>query len=136
VKHQHPTPIHDPHWEGDELAHDDTHRFVWIWQGFNIRLIAVPKNEDGAWSYDHAWCFPRDPEGVARAVGEWDPDTQDEPMGWHKRPTNPARRAPRREAEPHYNRDRCVHGCYLDEGCRTVNCPDVLDYRDRQQHAD
>ncbi|MFZ4160497.1 hypothetical protein ACOZDE_19000 [Streptomyces griseoincarnatus] len=128
----HEPPLLDTHWEGFELGEDVTHRYLWIWQGFNIRLIAVPKNADGAWSYEHAWCYPRAPEAVARAVADWDPETQDEPTGWHKRPTVPARRAPRREADPHHNRDRCVHGCYLDEGCRTVACPEVLDHLGRQ----
>lgn len=26
--------------------------------------------------------------------------------------------------EPDCNRPRCVHGCYLHEGCRTIGCPD------------
>ncbi|MEU2487104.1 hypothetical protein ABZ593_21155 [Streptomyces sp. NPDC012617] len=122
----HQPPILDEHSEGYELAADDTHRYVWIWQGFNIRLIALPTNETGLWGYDHGWCYPRDPQVVADSVAAWDPDTQDEPMGWHKRPTDPARRAPRREEDPQYNRPRCVHGCYVEEGCRTVNCRDTL----------
>ncbi|MEU1853958.1 hypothetical protein ABZ499_33045 [Streptomyces sp. NPDC019990] len=129
--HRHPAPIRDDHWEGEELARDDTHRYVWLWYGSNIRLIAVPHGPDGDWSLDHAWCFARDPQLVARAVADWDPDTQDEPTGWHKRPTWPVRHAPRRHENPDYNRARCVHGCYLDEGCRTVNCPEVLDHQNR-----
>lgn len=50
-------------------------------------LVAVPRRPDGEGGYEHAWCFPRDPALVERAVGEWDPDTQGEPMGWHKRRT-------------------------------------------------
>lgn len=130
MKQMHDQPIYDPHWEGDELAADDTHRYVWLWQGYNIRLVAISKGEDGASAYDHGWCYPRDVEAVTQAMADWDPYTQDEPAGWHKRPTYPARRAPRREEDPHYNRDRCLHGCYLDDGCRTVNCPDVLAYQD------
>ncbi|MDH6189188.1 hypothetical protein EES44_24600 [Streptomyces sp. ADI96-15] len=122
----HNPPILDEHWEGYELAADDAYRYVWVWQGFNIRLLAVPKNEDGAMGYDFGWCYPRDPQLVADSVAAWDSDTQDEPMGWHKRPTGRARRAPRRDADPQYNRDRCEHGHYVDEGCRTVNCRDVL----------
>ncbi|MGJ3558990.1 hypothetical protein ACR6C2_08415 [Streptomyces sp. INA 01156] len=38
----HPAPILDERWQGFELARDDEFRYVWIWQGFNIRLIAVP----------------------------------------------------------------------------------------------
>lgn len=125
----HNPPRYDAHWQGTELAADATHRYLWLWYGFNIRLIAVPKNDTGAWGYDHGWCYPRDPEAVARAVAAWDPDTQDEPAGWHKRPTSPVRRAPHRDPEDPYNRDRCVHGCYLDESCRTVNCEEALAYR-------
>ncbi|GAA2946377.1 MULTISPECIES: hypothetical protein [Streptomyces] len=121
----HPTPILDPHWEGYELAADDAHRYVWIWQGFNIRLLAIPKGNDGNWSYDHGWCYPRDPQQVTAAVAAWDPDTQDEPTGWHKRPTHPVRWAPLRHEDPECNRARCVHGPYLAEGCRTINCPDA-----------
>lgn len=124
----HDTPVYVPHWEGEELARDDTHSYVWIWQGYNIRLIAVPHGPDGEWGYDLAWCFPRDPQVVRAAVAAWDGDTQDEPSGWHKRPTREIRQAPRREEAPHYNRPRCVHGCYVDEGCRTVNCEDVMSY--------
>lgn len=38
----HPQPIWDEHWQGEELAADATDRYLWLWQGFNIRLIAVP----------------------------------------------------------------------------------------------
>ena len=58
-------------------------------------------------------------------MAAWDPDTQDEPTGWHKRPTTPARQAPRRDEQPDYNRPRCVHGCYLHDGCRTIACPEA-----------
>lgn len=127
---RHPEPIWDDHWQGFELAADGSHRFVWLWQGFNIRLIAVPCGEAGTWGYDDAWCFPRDPALVAAAVAAWDPETQDEPTGWHKRPTMPVRRAPRRDEAAEFNRPRCVHGCYLHEGCRTVACPEADGYRD------
>jgi hypothetical protein len=118
----HPEPIFDSHWEGEELATDDTYRYIWLWQGFNIRLIAVPVDDANSWGYDHGWCYPRDPSVVRASVAAWDSDVQDEPMGWHKRPTGHPRRAPRRDDDPHYNRPRCVHGCYIDEGCRTINC--------------
>lgn len=120
----------DPHWDGYELASDGVHRYVWIWQGFNIRLIAVPVDDPECMGYDHGWCFSRDPEAVTAAVEAWEPDVQDEPTGWHKRPTSPTRRAPRRDEDPVYNRERCVHGCYLEDGCRTVNCPEELAHRD------
>lgn len=121
----HPTPLLDPRWEGYELAADTTHRYVWIWQGFNIRLLAIPRGVEGDCGYDHGWCYPRDPEIVIAAVAAWDSDTQDEPTGWHKRPTHPVRQAPRRHENPEYNRPRCVHGTYITEECRTINCPDT-----------
>ncbi|WP_328434529.1 hypothetical protein [Streptomyces sp. NBC_00425] len=124
----HPTPILDEHWQGFELAADDTHRYLWIWLGCNLRLVAVPIGD--ITGYDHGWCYPRDPELVAAAVAAWDPDTQDEPDGWHKRATWPVRRAPRRDTNPGGNRPRCAHGCYLDDGCRTLNCEEALARRD------
>lgn len=125
VRH-HPEPLPDEHWQGEELAADDMHRYLWLWQGFNIRLIAVPHDDD--LGYDHGWCYPRDPAAVRAAVATWNPDTQDEPTGWHKRPTCPVRQAPDRDEEPAYNRPRCVHGCYLHEGCRTIGCPEAIDH--------
>lgn len=110
---------YDEHWQGYVLGEDATHRYLWIWMGFNIRLIAVPHGVTTG--YDHAWCYPCDPEAVVQAAAEWDPETQDEPAGWHKRATWPARRAPRRD--PAY-RPRCVHGCRIGAGCRTLDCPD------------
>jgi hypothetical protein len=117
---------YDDHWQGYVLGRDATHRYLWIWQGSNIRMIAVSHDEDGL--YEHGWCFPRDPRAVEAAAAAWDPDVQDEPNGWHKRPTWPVRRAPRRDEQPQYNRPRCEHGCYIAEGCRTINC---RDHRDR-----
>ncbi|MFF8412866.1 hypothetical protein [Streptomyces omiyaensis] len=117
---------YDGHWQGYVVAEDATHRYLWLWYGYNIRVIAVPKTSDGAWSYDHAWCYPRDPDLVEEALTTWDPDIQDEPTGWHKRPTTPTRRAPNRDQDPAYNRPRCEHGCYIADGCRTLNCRDVL----------
>ena len=119
-----PAPAWDDHWQGELLATDNTHRYLWIWHGFNIRVIAAPHGDP--MGYDHGWCYPRDPATVRAAIAAWDPDAQDEPLGWHKRPTRPVRRAPHRDEQPDYNRPRCEHGCYLHNGCRTVNCPDTL----------
>jgi hypothetical protein len=116
---------YDTHWQGYVLGEDTEHRFLWIWQGFNIRMIAVPHGDPTG--YDYAWCYPRDPQAVEAAAAQWNPQTQDEPPGWHKRPTRPARRAPLRDQEPEYNRPRCEHGCYIAEGCRTIGCPDAQD---------
>ncbi|MFI2434721.1 hypothetical protein [Streptomyces sp. NPDC018693] len=127
----HETPILDEHWQGFELARDHEFRYVWIWLGSNIRLIALWIDGPN-WGYAHGWCYPRDAELVARAVAGWDSDIQDEPAGWHKRPTGDPRRAPRRDEDPHYNRARCEHGSYfLDDGCRVINCRDVREHEDR-----
>ncbi|MGV9913415.1 hypothetical protein [Streptomyces tendae] len=66
----HDTPILDEHWQGFELGRDDEFRYVWIWYGFNIRLIAL--YADGLrGGYEHGWCYPRDPGLVAQAVAAW-----------------------------------------------------------------
>ncbi|MEU7323343.1 hypothetical protein ABZ682_22750 [Streptomyces griseoviridis] len=130
----HASPILDEYWQGFELARDDTHRYLWIWMGWNIRLIAVARHD--VTEYDHGWCYRRDPEMVAAAVAAWDSDTQDEPTGWHKRPTWPIRQAPRRDEAPHYNRPRCEHGSYfVDDGCRVLNCRDLLRHEKRTAAA-
>lgn len=113
---------YDTHWEGYVLGEDANHRYLWIWMGSNIRMIAVPHGESRG--YAHGWCYPRDPQVVEAAAAAWNPDVQDEPTGWHKRPTRPVRQAPRRAEAPEYNRPRCEHGCYIADGCRTINCRD------------
>jgi hypothetical protein len=120
---------YDEHWEGYVLCQDDEHRYLWIWHGFNIRVIAVPHG--GTTGYDHAWCYPRDPATVEAAIEQWDPATEDEPLGWHKRATTKPRRAPHRDRDRAYNQPRCRHGDYLHGTCRTVNCPDERDDRRR-----
>jgi hypothetical protein len=115
----------DAHWEAFEVTSDTTHRFLWMWHGYNIRVIGVPKDQAQAMGYDWAWCYPRDADLVAQCLRDWAPDVQDEPLGWHKRPTSRTRRAPHRDWDSQYNRPRCEHGCYIDEGCRTVGCPGV-----------
>ncbi|MFC8463381.1 hypothetical protein [Streptomyces sp. NPDC057250] len=129
----HEPPILDTHWEGYELAADATHRYLWIHQGFNLRLIAVPHGETRG--YDHAWCYPRDPALIEAAVAAWDSDTQDEPDGWHKRPTVPPRRAPDRDRAPALNAARCHHGSPLAAPCRTVVCHDPARTRHPQDTA-
>lgn len=77
--------------------------------------------------------------GVTPATPGWSPkpsppgpDTQDEPLGWHKRATWPVRQASRRNDNPQYNRARCEHGSYfLDDGCRVLNCRDIREHQDR-----
>ncbi|MFZ3595109.1 hypothetical protein [Streptomyces sp. BH104] len=116
---------YDEHWEGYEIQRDAAHRVLWIWHGSNIRVIALPNGPDSAWGYEFAWCYPRDPQKVEAAIQAWDMATQDEPDGWHKRPTAAVRQAPRRDELPDHNRLRCRHGSYVHDGCRTINCPDT-----------
>jgi hypothetical protein len=117
--------ILDEHWEAYEVTSDATHRFLWMWHGYNIRVIGVPKDEEQAMGYDWAWCYPKDPELVVEALRWWIPELQDEPPGWHKRPTSYVRQAPERVRDPYYNRPRCIHGRYIEEGCRTIDCPGI-----------
>lgn len=117
--------ILDEHWEAYEVTSDATHRFLWMWHGFNIRVIAVPKDVENSGLYDFAWCYPKKPRAVVGWLRAWNPVIQDEPLGWHKRPTGIIRQAPERSRSPRYNRPRCVHGDYIEEGCRTIGCPIV-----------
>lgn len=111
------TKIYDEEWQGTVLGSDDTHRYIWVWFGYNLRLLAVPHHGFG---YDHGWCYRRNPQALEDAVAAWDPDTQDEPDGWHKRATHPPRRAPHHDPARHV--PRCVHGTYAADTCRALNC--------------
>lgn len=118
-------PQNDPFWVGEVLLTDDTHRYLWVWYGFNLRLLAVSHAHPD--SYTHAWCYPRDPNALRTHVTAWDPDTRDEPTGWHKRaPTGTPRRAPRRDPDDPLNGVRCEHGAYLGSACHTTVCRDML----------
>ncbi|MFJ9114465.1 hypothetical protein ACIRJO_02835 [Streptomyces sp. NPDC102394] len=63
---------------------------------------------------------------VSAAV--FQPDTQDEPLGWHKRAGADIRLAPHRDQDPEHNRPRCVHGSYLGaDFCEhAAVCPEIL----------
>jgi hypothetical protein len=116
----HETPIWDDHWAADELAADGEFRYVLLSQGFNLRLVMILAGD--ITGYEWGWCFPRDPEVARRALAAWDPQTQDEPTGWHKRPTGQlARRAPHRDRAPDHNRPRCAHGAYSAQ-CHSIGC--------------
>lgn len=93
------------------VGEDATHWYdISLNYGSNARLMLTPKSWPKGW--DWGWCF-RSAEVVIAAVAAWNPQTQDEPAGWHKRPTyNKVRRAPLRDQETDYNRPRCVHGTY------------------------
>lgn len=105
----------DPRWEdslhpdsGRIVARSSDTRWAAVHMGFNWRLMDL--REDGCYSF--GWCY-RNRLAILAAVAVWDPDVQDEPLGWHKR-AGEIRRAPHREEAPQYNRDRCVHGTYAD----------------------
>lgn len=81
-----------------------------------MRLVGVVAGEDQA-GYEWGWRYRKSLDLVRSWVRQWDPVTQDEPLGWHKRPTGlVVRKAPRRAEDPAYNRERCVHGTYLEAG--------------------
>lgn len=76
--------------------------------------------------------------GLVAAARLFDPRTQDEPLGWHKRACE-VRRAPYRDQDPRHNRPRCVHGTYRDEPvcardqfCREFPPPELRHSRDRK----
>lgn len=99
------------------LAEDERYFYECWPQGFNDRLVLVEK-DDVHRGYEFGWCFRKlGGAAVTASLAVWDPDTQDEPLGWHKRPGMNLRRAPRRDEDPEYNRPRCVHGSYMDEPC-------------------
>jgi hypothetical protein len=106
----HDEAIPRPNWGGMEYAADGEWHYVVERMLYNFRLHAV---RDGSLGPAHGWCYKTLPHAVA-ALGAWDPDTQDEPLFWHKRAGLP-RRAPERDHDPDYNRPRCVHGSYLHE---------------------
>jgi hypothetical protein len=126
-------PIYSEHWEGTLVGRDPLHTYAWLWFGYNIRVIAVHGREGIKGNgYDYAWCFPRDPRLVMEHLRAWDSWTQDEPSGWHKRPSAVVRRAPFRDPTDPRNRPRCEHGSYLDTGCRTEVCMTTIDYQEKK----
>lgn len=125
----HDTPIPDADWPGaQELAADDTHRWLLVPMGFNLRLVGCPHTEPGTLTWpEFGWCYSRSaPHAPALALAAFDPVTQDEPLGWHKR-AGDIRRAPVRAADPHHNRERCQHGKYLADRDCDPYCPDRLE---------
>jgi len=82
----------------------------------NARLVM--SHDDNPWEYDYAWCY-RDIATAAVAAYAWNPDTDDEPPGWHKRSGRRLRVAPNRTADTQY---RCDHGTYPDNTCPHIGC--------------
>jgi hypothetical protein len=90
---------------------------------YNHRLICVPDDSLGGAAY--GWCYA-DATTLHLSATLFDPDTQDEPLGWHKRAGADIRRAPHRDKDPDHNRPRCAHGSYLHTGTRHVlHCPET-----------
>lgn len=126
-------PVWDEQWQGMEVARHGGWRYLWLWYGFNIRLLAVHDGPATAenWGVPYAWCYERGegPGAVCEALRAWDPDTQDEPPGYKKRAAD-ARLAPSRDPHDAYNRPRCEHGAYMDDDtCRLLVCTTTLNYR-------
>jgi hypothetical protein len=128
------SPEWDEQWQGEILARHDGWKYVWLWYGWNIRLMVLWDGEPCAqtWGTPYAWCYERSdgPEPVREALRAWDPDTQDEPLGYKKRAAG-ARVAPSRDPRDPYNRPRCEHGAYMDVDldCRLTVCHTTLGYR-------
>lgn len=114
----------DPALSGRIIARTPGIRWIAMPMAFtNWRLVgAVDVHMDSAPVY--GWCFKGELALMASAA-VWDPEVQDEPLGWHKRAGEP-RQAPRRSEDLVYNRLRCVHGSYLnDQRCTQVDfCPE------------
>lgn len=97
-----------------ELGEDDDYRYVMMVMIFNYRLVMVPKDDPMMWEW--GWCFSG-PKELLAGLHVWNPDTQHEPLGWKKRPTElRSRVAPQAEEDPEYNRFRCIHGDYPEDG--------------------
>ncbi|MFH9606931.1 hypothetical protein [Streptomyces sp. NPDC017448] len=109
--------------EGLRLGEDDEFTYECWPQMYNDRLVLRSKKDP--YTYEYGWCFPKQlGVAVAAALAVWNPETQDEPVGWHKRAVQNIRRAPRRDEDPAYNRERCVHGSYMDAYCTVdLHCP-------------
>lgn len=115
----------DPNWFVPVLGHAAGCRWMVVPMLYNVRLIGVPEEQllEGCAAY--GWCY-RPGAAAELALRAWDPVTQDEPMGWHKR-AGDVRWAPERDRDVVYNRARCVHGTYLDaDACGVADvCPET-----------
>jgi hypothetical protein len=124
-------PIPDPDWQGHVIAESTGFRWLAVRQLFNWRLVGVAVDAEPMDGATWGWCYT-DPHALAAAVRIWDPGVQDEPLGWHKRPTDTIRKAPHRAEDPEYNRPRCVHGNYIDTSTACGHdpyCPDFAPSR-------
>jgi hypothetical protein len=117
---RHPEPVANDR-QSFTIAEDDVWFYDSMWMGFNHRLVLTPKAHPwGGWEY--GWCF-RSALVLTAAMAVWEPEFQDEPVGWHKRPMpHKVRRAPRRDERPEVNRRRCEHGAVIE----TLSCVHVF----------
>lgn len=132
-------PEPDPCW-ADEAHHPASgavigrsagHRWIMVQMAFtNWRLIGCPEEYEESHPV-YGWCFNGAPS-LLLACFAWNPEVQDEPLGWHKRAGEP-RRAPDRSWDLVYNRPRCIHGGYLDSDTCLVTeyCEEFQERRDR-----
>lgn len=67
-----------------------------------------------AFSPVHGWAY-RSEAPLLAALASWNPETENEPVGWHKRQGDP-RLAPHGDRRPEYNFPRCIHGSYVVRG--------------------
>lgn len=116
----HDTALHLADWNGNEVAADDTYRWIIIREAFDYRLLAVPHGHQRGEHY--SWRYTAYTTAL-NAVTVFNPEVQDEPRWWYKRSGDP-RQAPRRDEDPQYNQPRCEHGGYKNEPCRIdTYCP-------------
>jgi hypothetical protein len=106
----HELVVQRPDWGGIEVAADEQFTYVICRMLYTHRLHVIRKGP-GITVATYAWCFKKLPLAVA-AVGVWDPETQNEPLWWHKR-AGETRYAPRQHEQAEYNLPRCIHGSYL-----------------------
>lgn len=124
-------PESDLLWQGLVIAHESGCRWIAVRMLFNHRLVCVPDGEPyGCAAY--GWCY-RSMAALTVSAALFEPDTQDEPLGWHKRAGDDKRRAPNRDQDPEHNRPRCVHGSYLGaDFCEHADvCPEILAHATR-----
>lgn len=118
------SPVRDPFWSnpshhpssGLTLGSGGGCRWIMVQMAFNWRLIGVLEHYEES-NPDFGWCFSS-PVALLLGAAAFEPEEQDEPLGWHKR-AGEVRRAPERHRQPEYNRDRCIHGGYTDH----ARCP-------------
>lgn len=120
-----------PLWRGLVVAHEASCRWIAARMFYNHRLVCV-YDDDPMGCAAYGWCY-RSMAVLVASAAVFEPATQDEPVGWHKRAGADVRRAPHRDQDPEHNRARCVHGSYLDTPACTVTqfCEEFLNRPER-----